>query len=247
MSNVYQSVAFSLTSFPRRLAEELCAGGPVTTDTQTCITWRWEDGHWHHMHSILSNLMAMQGEACAGQSKGLKTESEFVCRVIATIITPLEISWVSMARGVDQLYINILYALESWTTQRGAAPPQGRQTDRDRADAHAADADQAAGPLGRRGDGRPGPPDGSRLPAPDGAYAAGNGRAGDAHTAGGTSVPPPTQKGKRHSMKPLYDVAEIVDEKGTGANHSYLVRWAGYHPSWEAWRLADWQGQPGDP
>ena len=61
------------------------------------------------------------------------------------------------------------------------------------------------------------------------------------------SVPPPQKGGKSRSKEPLYEVSQILDERGTGANHSYLVRWAGYHPSWEAWRLADWQGQPGDP
>ena len=91
-SNVYQMPAFSISSFPRQMAEELCTGGGVTHDTRHCITWRWEEANWHHMHHFFSNLMAMQGRECAGQSKGLMTESEFVCRVIAKIIVPLEIS-----------------------------------------------------------------------------------------------------------------------------------------------------------
>lgn len=40
----------------------------------------------------------------------------------------------------------------------------------------------------------------------------------------------------------------IVDEELPSKNnwHRYLVRWRGYHPSWEAWRLPG-RGSVGDP
>jgi hypothetical protein len=244
MSNVYQMPAFNMPSFPRRLAEELFAGGPVTTDTQSCITWRWEEGDWHIMHAVLSNLMATQGNACSGLSKGLQSESQFVSRVIATIITPLEISWVSMARGVDRLYINLAYALMD---ENGELHPpkdakrieigltQTLQTlirQQVLSDASAmADQGMAMAPGFLRAMGR----EQQAMIA-------------QARLQQQQSTVPPPQQGKRRAIKePQYDVAEILDEKGTGANHSYLVRWVGYHPSWEAWRMSDWEGQPGDP
>jgi hypothetical protein len=48
---------------------------------------------------------------CSGLTRGLQTESEYACRVLASLLTPLEVSWVSMLRGVDRLYINFMYAL----------------------------------------------------------------------------------------------------------------------------------------
>ena len=44
-----------------------------------------------------------------------------------------------------------------------------------------------------------------------------------------------------------FNVDCIVDERRPGQEREFLVRWEGYQASWEAWRLPDWQGQPGDP
>ena len=244
-SNVYQMPAFSVPSFPRRLAEELFSGGPVMKDTPSCITWRWEaEEEWHHMHAMFSNLMATQGAACAGQSKGLQTESEFCVRVIATIITPVEISWVAMSRGVDMLYLNFAYTLIDHNGE--LHPPK----DSTRREIELTDTLQTLIRQQALSD--------AMLMADQGApmspsFLRHMGRQQEAMIAAArlqqqeSTVPLP-QKGKRRAIKaPEYEVAEVLDEKGTGANHSYLVRWAGYHPSWEAWRMADWEGQPGDP
>lgn len=244
-SNVYQMAAFNLPSFPRRLAEDFFSGGPVTTDTQSCITWRWEEEHWHHMHSFLSNLMEFQGEACAGQSKGLKTDSEFVCRVLATIIPPLEVSWVAMARGVTRLYINMMmYALVDHNGELHPPKDANRIEIALTPTLQALIRQQVLSDAGAMAD---------QLHPMAPGFLRQMGRLQQAMIAQArlaqqeASVPPPQKGGKRRSKEPLYEVSQVLDERGTGANHSYLVRWAGYHPSWEAWRLADWQGQPGDP
>ena len=47
----------------------------------------------------------------------------------------------------------------------------------------------------------------------------------------------PRQAGTRITRTPskaVYEIEMIVDEKKGG--RWFLVRWAGYHPSWEEWR-----------
>ena len=60
------------------------------------------------------------------------------------------------------------------------------------------------------------------------------------------TVPPP-QKNVRRKMETTWNVEAIVDERGKCENLEYLVRWEGYHPSWEAYRPADWEGEVGEP
>ena len=215
----------------------------MTHDTPHCITWRWEEANWHHMHHFFSNLMAMQGRECAGQSKGLMTESEFVCRMIATIIVPLEISWVAHARGVDMLYINMAYAL---TDQNGELHPP---KDENRIEIGLSDTLQTlirqqvlsdAAVLADSG--FPTAPGFLRQMGRDR-----EAQVTEARLQQQETTVPPAQKGKRRIKEPSFDVAAIVGEKGTGMNRWMLVRWAGYHPSWEAWREPEWEGQPGDP
>jgi len=52
-----------------------------------------------------------------------------------------------------------------------------------------------------------------------------------------TTAPPPPP-GKRKPRSDHYQIEAIVEEQRGG----FLVRWAGYHPSWEAWRIS---GAPG--
>lgn len=58
-------------------------------------------------------------------------------------------------------------------------------------------------------------------------------------------------KGARVSQRFLIDdtsIDAIVDEELPSARvwHRYLVRWKGYDPAWEAWRIPG-RGSPGDP
>ena len=46
--------------------------------------------------------------------------------------------------------------------------------------------------------------------------------------------------GKRKRRADIYEIDAIVEEKSGW----YLVRWAGYHPSWEAWRIHGDLGTP---
>lgn len=62
-----------------------------------------------------------------------------------------------------------------------------------------------------------------------------------------TDEPPvdPTAKRKK-SEADVYEVAEILGERRWKRQRQALVRWAGYHPAWEAWRMPG-QGEVGGP
>lgn len=65
-------------------------------------------------------------------------------------------------------------------------------------------------------------------------------------------LPPRPQKICRRprgcSARQVYEIEEILMEEPPTKTHwrRYLVRWAGYQPQWEAWRL-EGRGRPGDP
>ena len=52
-------------------------------------------------------------------------------------------------------------------------------------------------------------------------------------------VPQPGQQARRVRAPRLarYEIDEILEEKLTRRSRWFLVKWAGYHPSWEAWRV----------
>ncbi len=54
------------------------------------------------------------------------------------------------------------------------------------------------------------------------------------------STAPAPAEGKRRRRSDTYEVEAIVGEESGW----YLVRWAGYHPSWEAWRTSGAVGSP---
>ena len=56
------------------------------------------------------------------------------------------------------------------------------------------------------------------------------------------STQPPAQSGKRRQAKNRYNVEAVLNLNSTG--NWALVRWEGYHPSWEAWRIHGDQGTP---
>ena len=56
----------------------------------------------------------------------------------------------------------------------------------------------------------------------------------------------PGDETKRRSKRQMetFEVERIIEEKGMGCRRRFLVRWAGYRPEWEPWRIT---GDVGDP
>ena len=125
-TSLYQNVAFDLPNFPPSLAREIFPPERLITESETTLTWRWEEGDFASMETTITHLFnCMSANTSAGMSHALKTESEKFVRSIATMMPPLEISWVHLRRGVDRLYVNYFYVL--WDQWGALHPPKDNQ------------------------------------------------------------------------------------------------------------------------
>lgn len=107
---VYQTVGFSMENFPLELAYQTFAMASMQSSTsQGTTTWRIET--MDQTNLVFGSIFEEFHEKCVGASKPLQSPSEPVVRVLATIISGAEISHVKLARGVERLYINFMYAL----------------------------------------------------------------------------------------------------------------------------------------
>ena len=51
-------------------------------------------------------------------------------------------------------------------------------------------------------------------------------------------------KYRMHRCLDGFDIDRIVQEKRRSKARWFLVRWEGYNPSWEAWRINGQRGEP---
>ena len=54
----------------------------------------------------------------------------------------------------------------------------------------------------------------------------------------------PVSRRVRKPALAKFDIAMIVKEERRSKARWFLVRWEGYHPSWEAWRINGQRGEP---
>ena len=107
--SVYQSPAFNIPMFSRTAALNMFGEANLTTNKEACLTWKMED--LGDLSTFFGQMLSETGKLCAGLTRALKTESENVSRVLATIIPMYEMSVVLMPRGVDRMFINFQYVL----------------------------------------------------------------------------------------------------------------------------------------
>jgi hypothetical protein len=215
---VYQTVGFSMENFPLELAYQTFAMASMQSSTsQGTTTWRIET--MDQTNLVFGSIFEEFHEKCVGASKPLQSPSEPVVRVLATIISGAEISHVKLARGVERLYINFMYALtdEAGTMHfpKDAARNEIALNPAQITSLRAQVATDAArmGELG--------------IELSAGWWRQlGNEQAAqmaEAMLLNANNHPAPP-KGKRRRAADSYDIEEIVEVKGKWA----LVRWAGY-------------------
>ena len=99
---VYQSAAISVPNFPLELARQTFAF--ATQDLLTSArTTTWTIPTMDQTVQVFGSIFQDAGPSCSGASKVLKTASEPVVRVIATIMPGAVISHVVHKRGMSKL------------------------------------------------------------------------------------------------------------------------------------------------
>jgi hypothetical protein len=233
---VYQSAAFSMESFPLELARQAFAMATVSQSTQPGTT-TWSVETMAQVQLVFGSIFEDNHDSCAGASKAIQTKSQPVVRLLATIIKGAEISHVQLTRGVQRLYINFQYVLSDGTGELHLPKDNNRIeiafSDTDLHEIRAQVATDAA-LLGMKG---------LQLSA-EWWRQVGNEEEALVVEAlvMNLSTQPPVQKGKRRPAKDRYNVEEVLKVNSTG--RWALVRWEGYHPSWEAWRIHGEVGTP---
>lgn len=230
----YQSAAFSIANFPRSVAQALLPLDCVTDDTPKVQTWTITS--MERLAQTFDPILLKTDQMTAGCSRALRLPAERVVRVVSTMISPMEISWVKMERGYEALYLNFNFVLVDQDgevhapkdMQRREMALLGMEFIREQVLADVRTLSLKGCPLG--------PGWWRQLGMPEKAAEVEAMLQNPKHRFNtGKTV-------QKQVVK--YEVECIVDEKkSTGrAGVWYLVRWRGYQPDWEAWRI---NGRPG--
>lgn len=225
----YQSAAYSLPNFPRALALSLFPENLLVTNTTKVLTWHCSS--MQEVSSVMSSMLAQSTEMTVNGSMALKTPSERVIRLISTVVDPLEISIVKLKQGYEMMYVNFNFVL---IDQDGELTPPLDNKRRPMCLVNEADIRSQAlvdvrlmaeknFPLGpgwwrQLGQEERAVEVEEMLRRPQGGRTASTGR---------------------RSASETYEIDQILDERpSTGRAGAWLlVRWAGYNPDWERWRI----------
>ena len=233
--HIYQSAAIILKNFPQELAIDLFSQAEEVQGTKVgTTTWRMPE--MTTVTDVFGYIFkARRDGTCVGATRAIKKPSELFVRVLATIMPTVEVSFVKSRGGVTTLYVNFMYILidHSGTLH---APKDANRNEIALSEATMRELRQRAledvGELGRRG-----------LPLSGGWWRQlgeiNKAQVAEAHEQNSQGQPPP-QKGKKRKAKEVFEVEAIVEEEKGWV----LVRWAGYQPSWEAWRTTGAVGSP---
>lgn len=236
--NVYQAASFMLEGYSLRTMEALLPTGRVdgsnTWSLKTTLALRL----------FLADRLVMLGNLSAGISRGQKSPSQAVIRVVATMIPPLHLSWWQPTMGRrGRVQIDFMYVLVQDTGELHA-PKDNTRRELELTDFCIKEARVAAlqDMLLLAQQGHPLSPNwwrqlGNQSKAQE----------MEARLHALTVAPALKQRRKRAPSTAMWDIEEIVAERRQGRGREFLVQWAGYEQSWEAWREPDWEGEIGDP
>ena len=234
-AELYQVASFSLKGFPRSAAENLFSHVNPRVQTEKEITW--EADTVEEVAAMMSDLFDRFVPHGAGLTKAIRPPSESAVSVVATLCPPFVCSCVKMPRGV-MLYVNYLYVLA--TDQGVIHPPKDSQRReialmpnlltalRVRVMQDVLSLSQRYEPLTSAFWQQLG------MPARAAAVAAG----------GGPAMPRPPRERTALPQFERYEIECVLETEHLRGGWWVRVRWAGYDPSWEAWRLSGVVGSP---
>ena len=236
---VYQSMAFHVPNVHIQTAEQFFSVGLQPDTPHNVSTWKMET--FEEMEETFPQLLAMSGFLCAGLTRALQEPLERVCRVVAVLLPGAEVSHVAFPRGADRLYLNSDYVLAD---ESGELHPlkdsKRREKELDNELLLRQKLYQDLKALFRQG---------VQL-SPGFLRQIGEHACADDVEARLLNQSAAQQQGstalEAFQERDRFEVQAISDEKMMRGVMHYLVLWAGYHPSWEQWRMAG-SGVPGDP
>ena len=207
------------------------------------------------LSAMLGPFFTASTFVCAGATRAFRTPSQPVIRLVASLLPDMEVSQVRLPLGKTQTYLNGMYAL---MTEHGDIKWPKDNTRREIQFSEAEEkelrqqvlADMQA--LLERGE--PLSPGWLRqlghtaqalqveaeLAAPRGRKRKGKARALTAAQLRAPRVKKQKVAARPRFTKDSFEIERIVSEKkvSSKAKVLYLVRWAGYDPSWEALRIS---------
>jgi hypothetical protein len=246
--SVYQSVDFSMTLFSRQAALDIFGEtNSMLTNTATQLHWKFQavDECAYVLKPLLATLPS--SSCVEGMSRALLSESEPTALVCATVMPTLEAKWTLLPNGAGQLKINFFYVLSDVDGEMHAPKDENR-----------IELELGHGleqQLRRRVLLDVGKMIGRGFPMATRWFV----QLGMETTAMALVVFAAETAGRRPKRKELlltekkakckknhHVIETILEERAsTGKAKAYfLVEWAGYHPTWEAWRI---MGRVGDP
>ena len=247
-TQVYQTLTYPLQSIPRRAAEQIFPECLVTEETPT--TKKWEATTYVEACMFLPRLLSRASDFyCAGLTRGLKTESERVIRVLAVPI-PTIVFEHAMRSGLDRLYAMLQYVLVDETGELHPPKDENRNEIALSPDLEAEVREQLFADLNLMGEKNfPLSPELWRqLENEDRALETeamlDNVERQRMLAAAELASAPPGAR-KRAVRAERWEVDCILEERPSGRRR-FRVRWEGYHPSWERWRVPG-LGLPGEP
>ena len=234
---VYQTASYTLEGFSLATMNAIFPIGKVDGMTQ------WLIESTADLRMILGEGMASLSNLSAGVSRGQKTASESVIRVLATLIPPFRAIWWSTSGGLSRVQINFMYVLVQGTGE--VHPPKDDQ----RRELLLSEQINKEARIAALTDARLLAEQGHPL-SPEWWLQLGDKTKSQEMTARLLAQQGDPSSGKRKSRTTTtttWEVESIVAERRRNHGREFLVRWLGYHPSWEAWRMPDWDGAVGDP
>ena len=243
--SVYQTISFCI-SMPRHAAEQIFPASLLVGQTKNSLDW--VASSQQEIRLLIGDLLSSISPAAAGLTRAVQPPSESVARVFSVMMPTVEIQHAVLPYGAERLYFQCQYVL--FDNSAELHPPKDsdrreiamsenmitelrQQVLQDILTLSQRDAPLSAAwwrQLGREE---------MALEVEAGRVTK---RQRERHAAAATSTA--LVRASATAAAPVYEIDCILKEVPTAgaAKIWYLVRWVGYEPSWERWRIHGEEG-----
>ena len=238
---VYQTISFTM-SMPRSALEQILPLELATHNSATVIDWEAKSLEEVRTMMGCTNLLSSISNAAAGLTRAVQPPSESVARVFSTLMPTVEISHSILPYGAERVTFNAQYVLFDNSAECHKPKDQSRRE---------LSLPEGLEPQLRQQVLQDVLQISEQIPI-SAAWWRQLGQEDRAlEVEAGIVTTLQRQRAAQRALalaarEPVYEVEEILREvKTAGAARSWLlVRWNGYDPTWEAWRISGEVGSP---